>query len=241
MIRRYISSILKDYHARLGRIERTSKEAVWANIYHDSIRDSTSLKALSISPGRMAASYSMLFILFRVMSDYRPLRILEFGLGESTRMINTFMSDVGADFHHVVVEGNKDWIDFFGNRYKTGTYTDIRYMPCDKVMINGVSVNTHVDIPKSEHEKYDLYVIDGPNGSKGVSRYDIVFMIDSFSVSDDFIVIFDDYDREGEQVSAGVFLRLIREKGLVVYTGVYSGEKSQLVIATSKYRYATSF
>lgn len=62
-------------------IKNQNEELNWANIFHDTIKGKLHLNELGLSPGRRAANYSMLYLMACILNDYKPKRILEFGLG----------------------------------------------------------------------------------------------------------------------------------------------------------------
>ena len=66
---------------------RHASEAVWAQIFNNTISESLWLKDKTFSPGRWAVGYPYLYVMYRVLNETRPKRILELGLGQSTRMI----------------------------------------------------------------------------------------------------------------------------------------------------------
>jgi hypothetical protein len=85
-----------------------------------------------------------------------------------------------------------------------------------------------------------LYLIDGPFGSKQKSRYDIINIAEQFKKDDQFIIVFDDCHREGEKQTVDELIKAIEKKGIKVYSGIYSGGKDQVLLATGNYRFYTS-
>jgi hypothetical protein len=76
----------------LNRHDRNyPRENYWANVFHDSIRGYKELQNLSLNIGRFAGSYSMFYLLSRILKDYMPQNVLELGIGETTKFISTFM------------------------------------------------------------------------------------------------------------------------------------------------------
>lgn len=72
---------------KIAKLEAISSENVWANIFNNTISNSPWLKDKSFSPGRWGVGYAYLYVMYRVLNEIRPRRILELGLGQSTRMI----------------------------------------------------------------------------------------------------------------------------------------------------------
>ena len=82
---------------------RHASEAVWAQIFNNTISESLWLKDKTFSPGRWAVGYPYLYVMYRVLNETRPKRILELGLGQSTRMIAQYAAAF-QDVEHIVVE-----------------------------------------------------------------------------------------------------------------------------------------
>lgn len=87
------------------------EEVYWAHVYHDTIRESDWLVDKSISPGRWAVGYNFLYVLYRVLNDSMPKKILELGLGQSTKLTMQYAQKFAAE--HLVVEHDERWRDWF--------------------------------------------------------------------------------------------------------------------------------
>ena len=88
--------------------------------------------------------------------------------------------------------------------------------------------------------KFDLYIVDGPFGSDNYSRYDIVLLTEKLTANDEFIIIIDDYDREGEKQTVDELIKMFNQKNINIHKGIYSGVKSVLILASEKYKYIKS-
>ncbi|MNE79786.1 hypothetical protein D3C80_1763050 [compost metagenome] len=65
-------------------------------------------------------------------------------------------------------------------------------------------------------------------------------MVAKFPKEHEFIILMDDYQREGEKETAKVIVDLLGEKGITHYTKKYAGNKSLLLIVSEKYKYLKS-
>lgn len=83
-------------------IVRKVNESVWANVFHDSIKQYSYLDRLSLNVGRFSASYTLLYLLHRVISISKPKQLLELGLGESTKFISTFLGQEYNTCNHIL-------------------------------------------------------------------------------------------------------------------------------------------
>ena len=100
--------------------------------------------------------------------------------------------------------------------------------------------NGYENIESTVTSKFDLYIVDGPFGSPNYSRFDIYGLVDKLQKEDEFVIIIDDYDRQGEKETVRELLQLFKNKEINVFIETYSGMKSVIVIATDKYKYVTS-
>lgn len=215
-------------------------EIEWAHIFHDTIKNKKWLLELSISPGRWACNYSYLYILSRVLMDYKPERILEFGLGESTKLVSCFLQNELIESKHKVIEHSEEWISVFQKRFTISDNTKIVHAELENKSIYDFQSFGYKNIENIITEKYDLYLIDGPYGSDKFSRYDICLLANKLSTDDQFIIIIDDYEREGEKDTVSQFMKILESKKIKFHFGVYSGKNTQIVITSEKYQYATS-
>lgn len=232
---------IKQFFEQQNEILKFNKELEWANIYHDSIRGKDYLERLPLNIGRWAGNYSFFYVLNRILNDYKPQTILEMGLGESTKFVMAYLDNELKETKHIVIEQDENWKNSFLNLFPKSKNTEIKVYPFHKVTVKGFNTNSYQNLADDITEKFDLYIIDGPFGSINYSRYDIINLARNFEKEDEFIIVLDDYNRQGEKETANDLFKLLSEKGIKYYNTSYSGVKSVLVIATEKYRFAKSF
>jgi hypothetical protein len=235
-----IKNIIKENRKLQRDIILQNKELDWANVYHDSIRGKRWLEELPLNIGRWAGNYSFFYVLNRLLNDYKPKSILEFGLGESSKFVMCFLNNILLDTSHLVIEQDGKWKENFIANNKIPKGSIIKIYPLKELEIKGFKSNSYTDLDSEIKNKFDLYIIDGPFGSKRYSRYDIVKLAEKFESNDEFVILFDDYNRTGEKDTVKDLLQILKSKEIKVYTESYIGNKTVLVIATEKYKYATS-
>lgn len=236
-----LKNLIGDFYKFQGESLAQSRELDWAHVYHDSIRGKRFLEDLGLNVGRWAGNYSFFYILHRVLSDYKPKAILELGLGESTKMISAYLSHELNKTRHTVVEQDQEWIRAFSSRFTLTDQTQVVNCPLASVQIKGFPSYAYSGFSDQIQEDYDLYIVDGPFGSDRFSRFDVVALVEKFNSDKEFILIMDDTHRRGEQDTVGEILTILEKKKIRYYTGDYSGNKQNTLIATEKYRFATSF
>ena len=219
---------------------RKADEVLWANIYNQTIADREWLKRLSLSPGRWSASYSLLFLIVRILTDYRPGKILELGLGESSKLISTFLQNSLHESEHHIIEHDDAWIENFNKRFQLTDQSKVMKAQLGKRLVEGEEVISYVGLDPESLSHYDFFLIDAPYGSPRYSRHEICDIIKFFPKDKSFIIILDDVDREGEQDTADVMEEILKSKDISFFSEVYKGEKSHLVIASADLKFFTT-
>lgn len=244
MMVKKIKSIINEFrmNVRVNNeyLTKQANELEWANIYHDTIKDKEWLKNLAISPGRWAGNYSFFYILVRILSDHKPKKIIEFGLGESSKVISTFLDNELKNSTHIIIEQDQNWIKAFKSRFHLSLNSELLHLPLEIKTIKNYPVNSYTAIKEKVTGVFDLYIIDGPFGSDNFSRYDICTLAEQLKQKDEFIIIIDDYNRTGEIETAKDLINQLTRKGIKIFTGTYSGNKSQIIITTEKYQFITT-
>lgn len=236
---KFINTI-KRFFLSQNEILLTSKENEWANIYNDSIRGKTFLKDLPLNIGRWAGNYTFFYLLNRILSDFKPQSILEFGVGESTKFITAYLLSELKDTTHIAIEQDEEWARVFINKNVLSKNSRILICPLYKDLVKGHITNFYQNLNSTVKSLYDFYIIDGPFGSNRFSRYDIVYLASNFPYNHEFIILIDDFNRAGEKETVVDLLKVLQVKGIKTYCSEYCGVKSVYLIGTEKFRYVTT-
>lgn len=226
---------------RIGEFHqnRWEKELFWASVYHDTIRQLPFLQNLSVSPGRMAANYSMLYVLVRILRDAQPDSILEFGLGQSSLIINRCIITGGINASYTIVDDDENWIRAF--RSFQDVSGDIHLAVKKYTRAFGRDIQT-LQLPEVIADKpYQLIVVDGPRGISRYSRFTICEMAEKWDEGTECIVLLDDYDRWGERETGQALIEICRKKGMQVTHRVFNGLSDQLLLFTPAFEICRSF
>lgn len=238
----YIKKIFKPKKKVLEYTEKDwLRELDWANVYHDSIRGKSYLENLSLNVGRWAGNYAFFYVLNRIMHDFKPQKIIEFGLGESTKFITSCIKGLNYDCNYLIVEQNEQWKLSFETNNELSKNANILHCPIKTKNINGFNVNIYEDLQSKINYNADLYIVDGPYGSDRFSRYDIYYLVEKFNANSEFIILLDDCQREGELDTYYALKKIFKEKGIHCFTAEYSGVKTLKLLVSYKYKYSTSF
>ena len=211
-----------------------SDEILWAEIFNNTINDSDWLKNKTFSPGRWAAGYAFLYILYRSLRDTESKCILELGLGDTTRVISQYVSE-HKNVEHFVAENNQEWIDFFKYNFKIPDRTKIV-----KLQLSFLPYKEYESIriydgfyENFKNKKYDLICIDGPQGSDmtGYARIDVLSLLPE-NLSSSFIIFVDDYNRTTEQNMVNDMLEKLDKANIPYFKAIYKGLKQTLIICS---------
>lgn len=238
-MRKFLKNIKKKFQKK-NELLLSSREIEWAHYYNDSIRGIEFIENLNLNIGRWAGNYTFFYLLNRILNDYQPKTIIEFGLGESSKFISKYIEHKLIDTRHIIVEQSKEWEESFLERFNLSRNTSIDICELKQIEVNGFKVNSYSNVEKYFNQKFDLYIVDGPFGSIKYSRYDIVHILKNTQLGDEFIIIMDDYNRMGEKETTKDLIAMLNEKKIPTYVSIYEGKKSVAIIATEKYRYTNS-
>lgn len=221
---------------------RDISEAVWAEVYNNTIVDSPWLKDKAFSPGRWAVGYPYLYVMYRILNEVQPQNILELGLGQSTKMIGQYTSCYKG-VHHQVVEHDPEWIDFFKKNYLLSKRTKLIQLNREFVPYKEAEkVRVFKDFSQTfKGQKFDFISIDAPFGGdmKEYARIDVLQMIPA-CLAEDFIIMIDDCERSGEKHTVVEMERVLQENQISYRKGKYSGKKDCIVIASNVLKFVCS-
>ena len=216
------------------------KELEWAHIYHDSIRGKDWLDKLPLNIGRWAGNYSFFYVLNRILSDYKPNKIIELGLGESSKFVSNYLENYLFDSSHIIIEQDENWKNSFETSYKLSSRSKIVHCLIQEKEIKGFKTKMYQGLNEKINENFDLYIVDGPHGSKRYSRYDIVSLASNFNEDHQFIIVMDDTNRQGEKDTVADIKEVLKMKNISFYQGDYVGNKCVTLIVSEKYKYSIS-
>ena len=214
-------------------------EILKSQIFNSTIIDSEWLKYRSFSPGGWAVDYGFLYTLYRVLNDMKPKNILEFGLGQSSKMIHQY-ANFYQNANAITCEHDSEWINFF-QRGKIGDYSiNIKHLNLDEVTYKGEKTLSYKDMPNIfGDDKFDFIVVDAPFGSPRYSRSQIIDLA-KYHLNDQFCIIIDDYNRLGEIETGSELIGLFKELNIQVEVTEYLGAKKHLLVCSENLIFLTT-
>lgn len=178
-----------------------------------------------------AASYGLMYLLFRVLNEHEIRSVVEFGSGQTTLLIDRIKR---TGTHHVCYEHSPEWHAQFAPRLIS---CDYRLRALKEATIEARHVQWYSDV---EARNFDLLLIDGPPGTDRFSRFGCVELIRSH-ISDDFLIIMDDGQRRGERDTVAHIVGLMQGAGRKFRMNQLQGRTTQTVIAGGRFVAATYY
>lgn len=214
--------------------KRASNEAVWGEIFKDSIIHSKWLEKKCFYPGRWAVGYQYLYCLYRILNSIKPQKILELGLGQSTTMITQY-ANFSATAIHRVIEHDKNWIDYYQQEFEISERTEVLNLELENILFQSqYELFRYKNFKEQTSDMiYDFISIDAPFGGveNEYSRIDVLDILPDCLASS-FIIMIDDVNRKGEQNTIKLIEEILTNNDILFSTGKYIGNKDAYVIAS---------
>ena len=221
---------------------RHASEAVWAQIFNNTISESLWLKDKTFSPGRWAVGYPYLYVMYRVLNETRPKRILELGLGQSTRMIAQYAAAF-QDVEHIVVEHDPEWVEFFCNDFPLPKNTKVVMLEREMAPYKDAeAVRVFKGFKETfQGQKFDFISVDAPLGGdmKQYARIDVLNLIPD-GLGENFVIMVDDCNRIGENNTVKEIENKLIELNIPISVGKYCGRKDCSLVCVKKFTFLTT-
>lgn len=223
----------------MEKIQDYCLENVWRNVFNDTISGYEWFNVDTISLGRTAIGYNFAYVLSRILNSMRPKEILEFGLGQSSKIINSYYQYYkNGNMRYEIIEHDLDWCDFFRN--DAGFFdVDIYIKDIHLCEEYGDKYYKYYGLENVlNNKKYELISIDAPYGyfGKYIGRTDLIDYIPSI-LCDEWVIIIDDYDRINEKNMVRILEMKLREENIIFFKGVYKGEKHVCLLMSEKWKF----
>lgn len=233
--------INSDANQKLDETLKLNREILFANYFRDSIQNSTWVKDKSFSAYGGAANYSLLYKLYKIYDVVRPENILEFGLGQSTKLTLQYLKH-NKKAKAFVIDDSQEWIDIYKNQFDIPNNLELIKLKLQDFKYKGKILqknNEYAGLKKATGKvKFGLVIVDGPIGyDKEYSRTNIVSLTDNLAKN--FIVIFDDAERPGEQRTIQILKEELHKNKIEFAEFDVTANKTQRYIVSHKLFNAT--
>ncbi|MEG3164807.1 hypothetical protein U1701_09395 [Sphingomonas sp. PB2P19] len=179
-----------------------------------------------------AANYSLLYLILRIGSEFRPASVLDIGAGQST-LLWAMLQRRGLVGAVLTLENDAEWAARIGAQVTH----QIMVSPLQPMRVGRRTVLSYDWAAVKTDRRFDVIVCDGPRGTPRQSRSGILAMLDQ--VPDDFALILDDSEREGEQDTVALVHDRLQAAKRDYAVGVVRAAKTQAVFAGGRYLPAT--
>lgn len=213
---------------------RQFKELNFADLLHDTIINSTWLKDKSFSLHGWAANYSFIYMLYRILDNAKPQHILEMGMGQTSRLTSQYVANCNPKATLDIIENDTGWIATYQQQLAQSERTKIHQCDLEFFNYENTECRKYKDLNIVVKDiKYDLIIVDGPWGAEQkLPRSNILDLIKNHSLADDFIIIFDDTERRGEQNTVAQTIKLLQEQNINPTVFRRNGIKTQTFITS---------
>ena len=188
----------------------------------------------NIFPDGSSANASLLYIVLKFLIIKKPKKIIEFGSGQTTYLMNYMISNLDylKDCKLISVEDNNFYYEIVRASLEINENHNYLFTKL-KETNNG----NFYDI-STINELFNLILIDGPVG--GNNRCGVVSYLDNILSKDDFIIIVDDAHRKEEQ-KLSKLIEYYLAKNNIFFTEYYiSAIKDQKIFLSKNNTYLST-
>jgi len=235
-----ITQILENQKKMFDLLSAQNKELLKSTIFNSSIVECEWLKYKNFSPGKWAVDYAFLYTLYRVMEGMKPESVLEFGLGESSKLVHQY-ANFYPNVYAVTGEHDEKWIDFFLKNMHIKYDINIKKLELEEVIYKGENTLSYKNIEQEfKNNLFDLIVVDGPFGKGKTHSRTQILNIAKNNLKENFCIIIDDYERVKEKNTVKDLMALLNEEGRKFLKAVYYGSKQHILICSENLRFLTT-
>ena len=182
--------------------------------------------------------------MYRILDETQPVSILELGLGQSTKMIASYVRyarENNLPCEHYVLEHDVSWIRNFSKSFNTDDI-DIVQLDMQEIMfedsqLGQVKVNVYDGFKEFVGDKkFDFIFIDAPLGSDEYSRIDLINVL-PYCLKGSFVIFMDDSNRIGEQRSLSLMESILSQNQIGHWMGRYQGEKDSMLLVSEDLKF----
>ena len=231
---RRIAQMQKELQELRSLANRQFKELNFADLLHDTIIRSDWLRDKSFSLHGWAANYSFIYMLYRILDNAKPQNILEMGMGQTSRLTSQYVAYCNPNAKLDIIENDAGWIAMYQPQLAQNEHIKVHHRDLEFFTYDKIECRKYKDLNEVVgNTKYDLIIVDGPFGAnQTLPRSNVLDLIKNHNLAEDFIIIFDDTERKGEQNTSFQAIKLLQEQGIEYFTFQRYGIKTQTYITS---------
>lgn len=222
----------------LQNIQNQNNELMKGVIFNNLIQQKDWIKNKEFIPTKGAATYSFLYILLIILDKAMPNNILEFGLGQTTKLTTQYAKFKNSNCMLQTIDHDEQWINAMSNELPSADNISIIKRDLMTFMLNGIQSDKYKDLQEiTTDRKYDFVIIDGPYGfDRTYPRTNILDLIPQ-NLAEEFIIILDDAERQGEKNTAQLIFDKLDANNIKYSKFYQQATKTQLIITSPKYNF----
>lgn len=229
-----IAQMQKELQEWRNLANKQFKELNFADLLHDTIIESGWLHDKSFSLHGWAANYSFIYMLYRILDNAKPQNILEMGMGQTSRLTSQYIAYCNPEATLDIIENDAGWIATYKPQLAQNERIKVYQCDLEFFTYDKTECRKYKDLDKAiGNTKYDLIIIDGPWGAEQkLPRSNVLDLIKNHNLAEDFIIIFDDTERKGEQNTSAQAVHLLQEQGIECFVFQRNGIKTQTYLTS---------
>ena len=240
--------LAQGHEQRLAAIEKKLelcynelKELNYAHLMHDGMKGTFWLNKQTFDLHNWAANYSFIYLLFRILDKMEPQNILEFGLGQTTKLTTQYIAYKNSKAYLNVCEHSLDWIKIYQPELPKHEHIRINHLELEYFEYRRKRNDKYAGLLElAGDQKFDLIIVDGPvGGGKNLPRSNVVDLVGHGNLAEDFVIIFDDAERVGEKNTIRKTQAALRKKSIAFQTFERFGIKRQAYIVSKSRSFAS--
>ena len=170
-----------------------------------------------------AASYSLMYLLLRVITELPVKSVVEMGCGQSSLLLDALQKV--RPFAVTSLEDDPDWAE----RIQGQVAHQVMHAQLVERRIRGRKTSTY-DVDLAASGPCDLLLVDGPQQRGRRCRWGALEWVEQ-GLGDNFVLLFDDAERRGELDTIEEALKILRGQGRVFRTRFFYSTKWQFAVA----------
>jgi len=229
-----VAQLQADFDRVCKKMQGCYKELNFADLLHDTIINSTWLKDKSFSLHGWAANYSFIYMLYRILDNAKPTHVLEMGMGQTSRLTSQYIAYCNPQASLDIIENDAGWIETYQPQLAKAENTKLHQRDLEFFTNDKTECRKYKNLQEViDNRKYDLIIVDGPWGAEqSLPRSNVLDVIKNHNLANDFIIIFDDTERVGEQNTVAHTLELLKEQNIEFTVFHRAGVKAQTFITS---------
>ncbi|MCR5164966.1 MAG: hypothetical protein K6C40_13175 [Thermoguttaceae bacterium] len=219
-------------------LERTQKllfDIEYCKLFENIVKDSTWLHKKNFTLASGAIDWATLYILYRLLNEVRPAKIVEFGMGQSTLLFSQYAAQ-NSEVLFQTFENDSFWYGSIKSQVGCQTNMSIHLLDLEERFFKGRKcLRYQGDMKEYVGSKNELIFVDGPIGSSHYSRIQILDLIPEGINTEKFAIIFHDGLRRGEYRTAELVKDALKKKKVPFETYSFKYLKSLNIICSPDY------